>query len=57
MLKDIFFINSRDSSVLNVDLTQDNFSNMKIISYPKKLSNIVKNKSISDLILNFKEKV
>ncbi len=57
MLKDIFFINSRDISVLNVDLTQDNFSNMNTISYPKKLSSIVKNKSISDLILNFKEKV
>lgn len=57
MLKDIFFINSRDISILNVDLTQDNFSNMNTISYPKKLSNIVKNKSISDLILNFREKV
>jgi len=56
MLKDIFFINSRDISILNVDLTQDNFSNMNTISYPKKLSNIVKNKSISDLILNFREK-
>jgi len=57
MLKDIFFINSRDISILNVDLTQDNFSNINTISYPKKLSNIVKNKSISDLILNFREKV
>ncbi len=57
MLKDIFFISSRDISILNVDLTQDNFSNMNTISYPKKLSNIVKNKSISDLILNFREKV
>ncbi len=57
MLKDIFFINNGNIGVISVDLTQDNFSNMKIISYPKKLSDIVKNKSISDIILNFREKV
>jgi len=57
MLQNIFFITTKNSSILNADLAQENLSNIKIISYPKILFKIITEKCISDLILNFKEKI
>lgn len=57
MLQNIFFITTKNSSILNADLSQENLSNIKIISYPKILFEIINDKCISDVILNFKEKI
>ncbi len=59
MLQNIFFLTTKTNSILHTDLSQENLSNIKIASYPflikEKISNL--KKCISDLILDFKEKI
>ncbi len=54
MLQNIFIINFRDFSNLESKIKDEDFSDLKIYSYPEDLFSILNKKLVRDLILGFK---